>query len=126
MPDLETLITETIERAVLKAFSEVFSTLPTGLPTGLSTGLASSTAATSDDKVMGVPALAEYLGIGQRQAYQLVNCDPPNFPVKRVGTRILIVRGTVRRWLEAGGESTIAPMRIEVRNMLNQRRGTSR
>ena len=122
MPDLETLITETIERAVLKAFSEVFSTLPTGL----STGLALSTAATSDDKVMGVPALAEYLGIGQRQAYQLVNCDPPNFPVKRVGTRILIVRGAVRRWLEAGGESTIAPMRIEVRNMLNQRRGTSR
>ena len=122
MPDLETLITETIERAVLKAFSEVFSTLPTGLPTGL----ASSTASTSDDEVMGVPALAEYLGIGQRQAYQLVNCDPPNFPVKRVGTRILIVRGVVRRWLEAGGESTIAPMRIEVRNMLNQRRETSR
>jgi hypothetical protein len=114
MPDLETLITETIERAVLKAFGEVFSTLP------------SSTALTSDDEVMGVPALAEYLGIGQRQAYQLVNCDPPNFPVKRVGTRILIVRGAVRRWLEAGGESTIAPMRIEVRKLLNQRRQGSR
>ena len=114
MPDLETLITETIERAVLKAFGEIFSTLP------------SSTAATSDDEVMGVPALAEYLGIGQRQAYQLVNCDPPNFPVKRVGTRILIVRGAIRRWLEEGGESTIAPMRIEVRKLLNQRRENSR
>jgi hypothetical protein len=118
MPDLETLITETIERAVLKAFGEVFSTLPSGL--------FSSPTATSDDEVMGVPALAEYLGIGQRQAYQLVNCDPPNFPVKRVGTRILIVRGAVRRWLEAGGESTIAPMRNEVRKLLNQRRQISR
>jgi ADP-ribosylglycohydrolase len=100
MPDLETLITETIERAVLKAFGEVFSTLPSGL--------FSSPAATSDDEVMGVPALAEYLGIGQRQAYQLV------------------VRGAVRRWLEEGGESTIAPMRIEIRKMLNQRRQVSR
>jgi hypothetical protein len=118
MPDLETLITETIERAVLKAFGEVFSTLPSGL--------FSSPATTSDEEVMGVPALAEYLGIGQRQAYQLVNCDPPNFPVKRVGTRILIVRGVVRRWLEEGGESTIAPMRNEVRKMLNQRRQVSR
>lgn len=118
MPDLETLITETIERAVLKAFGEVFSTLPSRL--------SSSTTASSDDEVMGVPALAEYLGIGQRQAYQLVNCDPPNFPVKRVGTRILIVRGAVRRWLEEGGESTIAPMRSEVRKLLNQRRTVSR
>jgi hypothetical protein len=51
-----------------------------------------------------------------------VGCDPPHFPVKRVGTRLLIVRGAVRRWLEDGGEVAVAPMRTETRKLLESRK----
>ena len=54
MPDLEMPITETVERAVHHALSEAISNLP------------SSQNSSSDDKVIGVPALAKYLGIGSR------------------------------------------------------------
>ncbi len=110
MPDLETLIAETVERAVQKVLGEVLSNLP------------ARNAMTSDDEVLNVPELAAYLGIGQRQAYQLVNADPPQFVVKRVGTRILVTRGAVRRWLEAGGEVAVAPMRDETRRLLESRK----
>ena len=49
MPDLEMPITETVERAVRHALSEAISNLP------------SSQNSSSDDKVIGVPALAKYL-----------------------------------------------------------------
>ena len=106
MSDLETAITATVERAVRGALE------------GALIGLRPETAAPSDDEVMGVPALAQYLGIGQRQAYQLVNCNPPAFPIKRIGTRILILRGVVRRWLEAGGDAKLPAMSLETRRLL--------
>ena len=114
MPDLEMLITETVERAVRHALSEAISNLP------------SSQNTISDDEVIGVPALAKYLGIGSRRTYQLVNCEPANFPVKRVGTRILILKGVVRRWLEAGGDAVVEPMRAEVRRSLGQQAAQKR
>jgi hypothetical protein len=114
MPDLETLIAETVERAVQKALGEALSKLP------------SSAATPSDDEVMNVPELATFLGIGQRQTYQLVNCDPAQFVVKRVGTRILVTRGAIRRWLEDGGEVSVAPMRAETRRLLESRKTQAR
>ena len=49
MPDLEMPITETVERAVRNALSEAIS------------NLSSNQNSSSDDKVIGVPALAKYL-----------------------------------------------------------------
>jgi predicted DNA-binding transcriptional regulator AlpA len=102
MPDLETLITQTIERAVQAAIGKALTTTP-----GPST-------TTRDDEVLGVPALATYLGIGERLAYRLVNANPAHFPVKRVGH--------VRHWLEAGGQATISAMPAETRKLLEARK----
>ena len=110
MPDLETAIGEAVERAVRKALAEALPLHRVG--TG---GVARS----SDDDVLGVPALAEYLGIGTRQAYGLVNANPPQFPVKRVGNRILVLKGAVRHWLEAGGQASFPAMSFETRQKLS-------
>jgi predicted DNA-binding transcriptional regulator AlpA len=110
MPDLETLITQTIERAVQAAIGKALTTTP-----GPST-------TTRDDEVLGVPALATYLGIGERLAYRLVNANPAHFPVKRVGQRLLVLRGHVRHWLEAGGQATISAMPAETRKLLEARK----
>jgi predicted DNA-binding transcriptional regulator AlpA len=109
MADFETLIKDTVESAVKKALTE---TLSTWSPAGFEK---------SDDEVLTVPALAQYLGIGQRQAYELVNSDPPQFPVKRVGTRILVLRGAVRLWLEAGGDARLPAMSRGTRALLRER-----
>lgn len=57
-------------------------------------------------KVMGmerltftVPDLQQVLGIGRRQAYDLVN--RADFPVIRLGRRILIPRDALIRWIDA-------------------------
>jgi predicted DNA-binding transcriptional regulator AlpA len=110
VPDLETAIAQTVERAVKRALEEIC------MPS------APSDVVATDDEVLTVPRLAQYLGIGQRQAYQLVNCNPPCFPVKRVGTRILVLRDVVRRWLEAGGDAGLAPMSLDTRRTLEERR----
>jgi predicted DNA-binding transcriptional regulator AlpA len=108
MPDLETAIGEAVERAVRKALAEALPIRSTGaIPNS------------SDDEVLGVPALAEYLGIGTRQAYGLVNANPPQFPVKRVGNRILVLKGAVRHWLEAGGQAALPAMSFETRQKLS-------
>jgi hypothetical protein len=107
--DLETAITATVERAVQGALERALQDFRT------------PSATSGDDEVLGVGSLAKYLGMGTRQTYALVNCDPPEFPVKRVGTRILVLRGVVRRWLEAGGHARIAPMQLEARRSLERR-----
>ena len=111
MPDLETLITQTIERAVQAAIGKAMQNPPS-----------SSTTVDRDDEVLGVPALATYLGIGERLAYRLVNANPAHFPVKRVGQRLLVLRGHVRHWLEAGGKATISAMPAETRKLLEARK----
>ena len=47
--------------------------------------------------VMSVRQLADEMGISLPKAYELVN--QPDFPVLRVGTRILIPRETFTQWL---------------------------
>lgn len=111
MPDLETLITQTIERAVQAAIGKALTTTP-----------GSSVSTDRDDEVLGVPALAQYLGIGERLAYRLVNANPAHFPVKRVGQRLLVLRSHVRHWLEAGGQATISAMPAETRKLLEARK----
>jgi predicted DNA-binding transcriptional regulator AlpA len=115
MPDLETLITQTIERAVQTAVGKALIDNPR-------TGTPSSSSTDRDDEVLGVPALAQYLGIGERLAYRLVNANPAHFPVKRVGQRLLVLKGHVRHWLEAGGQATISAMPAETRKLLEARK----
>ena len=110
MPDLETLITQTIERAVQDAVHRAMQ------------HPVSSTTNDKDDEVLGVPALAQYLGIGERLAYRLVNANPAHFPVKRVGQRLLVLKGHVRQWLEAGGQATISAITPETRKLLEARK----
>jgi predicted DNA-binding transcriptional regulator AlpA len=114
MADFESLITSAVESAVKKALTE---TLASWSPSGHA-----QSHTHGDDEVLTVPALAQYLGIGQRQAYELVNGDPPPFAVKRVGTRILVLRGSVRTWLEAGGEARLPTMTRATRALLRERR----
>jgi hypothetical protein len=62
-----------------------------------------------DDGTFTVASLAEYLNVSYDTAYNLVSCDPPPFPVRRVGgqcggkgCKIVIPKYPVRVWLEAG------------------------
>ncbi len=114
MADFEALISSTIQDAVKKAIHEALS------------NLAPRADQTSDGEVLSVPALADYLGIGRRQAYQLVSAQPAPFPIKRVGNRILVVRGRVREWLEAGGNAELPVMGRETRALLGRRPTDSR
>lgn len=49
-----------------------------------------------------VDELKDALGVGRRQAYELVN--RADFPAIRLGKRILIPRDALKRWLEAQTE----------------------
>ncbi|MEB2589427.1 helix-turn-helix domain-containing protein [Bacillus cereus] len=49
--------------------------------------------------ILTVMELKEYLGIGREQAYTLVNNK--DFPVKKIGRRILIYKPNLIRWLES-------------------------
>jgi excisionase family DNA binding protein len=48
--------------------------------------------------VLTVMEVKELLGIGRKQAYNLVNAD--KFPVQRVGRRILVYKPNLIKWLE--------------------------
>ncbi|BCC04944.1 prophage CP4-57 regulatory family protein [Bacillus cereus] len=49
--------------------------------------------------ILTVMELKEYLGIGREQAYTLVKTE--DFPVKRIGRRILIYKPNLIKWLES-------------------------
>ena len=47
--------------------------------------------------VYTVDEIRVLLGIGRRQAYELANSG--NFPIKRIGTKIIIPKNTFNNWL---------------------------
>lgn len=53
-----------------------------------------------EKKVYTVQEVREILGVGRNKAYDL--CDNQNFPVLRVGSRILIPIKTFEEWMYSG------------------------
>ncbi|PGT79155.1 helix-turn-helix domain-containing protein [Bacillus sp. AFS040349] len=53
--------------------------------------------------ILTVMELKEYLGIGREQAYTLVKTE--DFPVKKIGRRIIIFKPNLVRWLESNTAS---------------------
>ena len=48
--------------------------------------------------VFTVDDIAKMLGIGRNQAYALVNAG--EFPIRKVGRKIIILRASFLKWLE--------------------------
>ncbi|ESU32671.1 DNA-binding protein [Bacillus sp. 17376] len=53
--------------------------------------------------ILTVMELKEMLGIGREQAYELVKAK--NFPVRRIGRRIIIYKPNLIKWLESDSAS---------------------
>lgn len=54
------------------------------------------------EATMAVNELEQYLGIGRKTAYQLVNSK--GFPAFRIGRKVLISRDGLERWMRAQQE----------------------
>jgi transposase-like protein len=89
MSSIENIIREIVREEFIKALEE------TQLLTKDKKG-------TIVNDVLSVSDIQQILGIGKRQAYDLVNGN--HFPVVRLGKRILVSRRVFYRWLEEGGE----------------------
>lgn len=53
--------------------------------------------------ILTVMELKEMLGIGREQAYELVKAK--DFPVRRIGRRIIIYKPNLIKWLESESAS---------------------